>query len=134
MGTPGTGLFNKGKWAQISYRLSYIFFRLGLALPHIAAGDNLDLPIVGRALKQGGAFYIRRSWGEDQLYGSVVEEYVEGLLVRGHNVECFIEGTRSRTGKLLPPKLDVLKIILECILSEGQKIAGSFPCPFNITK
>src|ERR1044072_5081613 len=107
------------------------FFPIGSCSPTYCRGG---LPIVGRALKQGGAFYIRRSWGEDQLYGSVVEEYVEGLLVRGHNVECFIEGTRSRTGKLLPPKLDVLKIILECILSEGQKIAGSFPCPFNITK
>ncbi|CAG8460948.1 9428_t:CDS:10 [Funneliformis caledonium] len=114
--------------------ISYIFFRLGLALPHIAAGDNLDLPIVGRILKQGGAFYIRRSWGEDQLYGSVVKEYVEGLLERGHNVECFIEGTRSRTGKLLPPKLGVLKIILECILSERAKDCWIVPMSIQYDK
>ncbi|CAI2177610.1 8662_t:CDS:10 [Funneliformis geosporum] len=114
--------------------ISYIFFRLGLALPHIAAGDNLDLPIVGRILKQGGAFYIRRSWGEDQLYGSVVKEYVEGLLERGHNVECFIEGTRSRTGKLLPPKLGVLKIVLECILTERAKDCWIVPMSIQYDK
>lgn len=85
--------------------ISYIFFRMGLALPHIAAGDNLDMPIVGKALKGAGAFFIRRSWADDQLYTSIVQEYVQELLEGGYNLECFIEGTRSRTGKLLPPKL-----------------------------
>lgn len=85
--------------------ISYIFFRMGLALPHIAAGDNLDMPIVGKALKGAGAFFIRRSWADDQLYTTIVQEYVQELLEGGYNIECFIEGTRSRTGKLLPPKL-----------------------------
>lgn len=85
--------------------ISYIFFRMGLALPHIAAGDNLDMPVVGKALKGAGAFFIRRSWADDQLYTSIVQEYVQELLEGGYNLECFIEGTRSRTGKLLPPKL-----------------------------
>ncbi|CAG8571791.1 16329_t:CDS:10, partial [Dentiscutata heterogama] len=97
--------------------ISYIFFRLGLALPHIAAGDNLDLPIIGTLFRCSGAFFIRRMWGEDQLYGSITKEYLECLLESGHNIECFIEGTRSRTGKLLPPKLGILKTIFECILS-----------------
>ncbi|CAB5170961.1 unnamed protein product [Rhizophagus irregularis] len=114
--------------------ISYMFFRLGLALPHIAAGNNLDLPIVGRILKRGGAFYIRRSWGEDQLYGSVVKEYLEGLLERGHNIECFIEGTRSRTGKLLPPKLGILKIVLDCILSGRAKDCWIVPMSIQYDK
>ncbi|CAG8507080.1 11866_t:CDS:10 [Ambispora leptoticha] len=114
--------------------ISWIFFRLGLALPHIAAGDNLDLPIVGSALRRGGAFFIRRSWGEDQLYASVVKEYLEGLLERGHNIECFIEGTRSRTGKLLPPKLGILKIILDCILSGRAKDCWIVPMSIQYDK
>ncbi|CAJ0747851.1 21784_t:CDS:10 [Entrophospora sp. SA101] len=114
--------------------ISYIFFRLGLALPHIAAGDNLDIPVVGGILRSGGAFFIRRSWGEDQLYGSVVKEYVEGLLERGHNIECFIEGTRSRTGKLLPPKLGILKIILDCILSGRAKDCWIVPMSIQYDK
>ncbi|CAG8544898.1 12251_t:CDS:10 [Ambispora gerdemannii] len=114
--------------------ISWIFFRLGLALPHIAAGDNLDLPIVGGALRRGGAFFIRRIWGEDQLYASVVKEYVEGLLERGHNIECFIEGTRSRTGKLLPPKLGILKIVLDCILSGKAKDCWIVPMSIQYDK
>ncbi|CAG8484079.1 7131_t:CDS:10 [Paraglomus brasilianum] len=107
---------------------------LEATLPHIVAGDNLNLPIVGRILKGGGAFFIRRSWGEDLLYGSVVREYVEGLLERGHNLECFIEGTRSRTGKLLPPKLGVLKIMLDCVLSGRAKDCWLVPMSIQYDK
>ncbi|RIB04285.1 acyltransferase-domain-containing protein [Gigaspora rosea] len=114
--------------------ISYIFYRLGLALPHITAGDNLDMPIVGTLFKRSGAFFIRRSWGEDQLYGSIVKEYLECLLESGHNVECFIEGTRSRTGKLLPPKLGILKIVLECILSGRTKDCWIVPVSLQYDK
>ncbi|CAG8839722.1 360_t:CDS:2, partial [Racocetra persica] len=114
--------------------ISYIFYRLGLALPHIAAGDNLDMPIVGKVLKRGGAFFIRRTWGDDQLYGSIVKEYLECLLESGHSIECFIEGTRSRTGKLLPPKLGILKIIFECILSGRAKDCWIVPVSLQYDK
>jgi hypothetical protein len=57
--------------------ISYVFFRLGLALPHIAAGDNLDLPILGGILRSGGAFFIRRTWGDDALYSALAREYIE---------------------------------------------------------
>ncbi|KAF9355308.1 hypothetical protein BGX34_010545, partial [Mortierella sp. NVP85] len=110
--------------------ISYIFFRMGLALPHIAAGDNLDMPVVGKALKGAGAFFIRRSWADDQLYTTIVQEYVQELLEGGFNIECFIEGTRSRTGKLLPPKLGVLKIIMDAMLSE--RIKDCYIVPISI--
>jgi glycerol-3-phosphate O-acyltransferase len=57
--------------------ISYVFFRLGLALPHIAAGDNLDLPVVGNILRHGGAFFIRRSWENDLMYTELAREYIE---------------------------------------------------------
>ncbi|GJJ70009.1 glyceronephosphate O-acyltransferase [Entomortierella parvispora] len=110
--------------------ISYIFFRMGLALPHIAAGDNLDMPIVGKALKGAGAFFIRRSWADDQLYTSIVQEYVQELLEGGYNIECFIEGTRSRTGKLLPPKLGVLKIVMDAMLS--NRVQDCYIVPISI--
>lgn len=96
--------------------ISYIFYRLGIALPHIAAGDNLNLPFVGSLLQHGGAFFIRRSFGDDPLYQEIVKEYITTLLKRGHNIEVFIEGTRSRIGKLLTPKFGILKIILDAVL------------------
>ncbi|KIS72419.1 uncharacterized protein UMAG_11632 [Mycosarcoma maydis] len=96
--------------------VSWLMFRLGIALPHIIAGENLDLPVLGDVLRKGGAFFIRRSFSGDQLYPAVIKEYVETLLASGKNLECFIEGTRSRTGKLLPPKLGILKYVVEGLL------------------
>ncbi|KAF9579164.1 hypothetical protein BGW38_004682, partial [Lunasporangiospora selenospora] len=114
--------------------ISYIFFRMGLALPHIAAGDNLDMPVVGKALKGAGAFFIRRSWADDQLYTGIVHEYVQELLEGGYNIECFIEGTRSRTGKLLPPKLGVLKIIMDAMHSNRVKDCYIVPISIGYDK
>lgn len=53
--------------------ISWIFYRLGLSLPHIVAGDNLNMPLVGPMLQACGAFYIRRSFGDDKLYPLVVK-------------------------------------------------------------
>ena len=95
--------------------LSWILFRIGLAVPHIAAGDNLDMPVVGTILRKGGAFFIRRSFQGDTLYPVVMKEYIMNLLAQGYNMEMFIEGTRSRTGKLLPPKYGILKYMMTAL-------------------
>ncbi|GAA5851497.1 hypothetical protein JCM8547_001112 [Rhodosporidiobolus lusitaniae] len=110
--------------------ISWLFFRLGLSLPHIVAGENLNLPVVGPALQKCGAFFIRRSFGDDPLYSTVVKEYVEGLLEAGMNIECFIEGSRSRTGKLLPPKLGILKYVLEAL--ESGRTEDVWICPISL--
>lgn len=52
-----------------------------------------------------GAFYIRRSFGHDQLYWAVVSQYIQYHIVNFQApIEFFLEGTRSRNGKSLPPK------------------------------
>ncbi|OZJ06950.1 hypothetical protein BZG36_00135 [Bifiguratus adelaidae] len=114
--------------------VSYVFFRLGLQIPHIAAGDNLDMPIVGSLLRTSGAFFIRRQWGDDQLYKGVLEEYINVLLSEGYNIEAFVEGTRSRTGKLLPPKLGILKIVVDAVLNETAKDAMIVPISIGYDK
>ncbi|EGX54381.1 hypothetical protein AOL_s00004g30 [Orbilia oligospora ATCC 24927] len=101
--------------------LQVICYRLGIALPAVIAGDNLNFPVVGSFLQNAGAFYIRRSMGDDKLYPTMVQGYVDTLLRRGYNMECFVEGTRSRTGKLLPPKFGILNFILSSILSGRVK-------------
>ena len=73
--------------------LSWILYRVGLSLPHIIAGDNLDMPVVGSVLRRGGAMFIRRSFQGDSLYPIVIKEYIMSLLSQGKNVEVFIEGT-----------------------------------------
>ena len=82
--------------------LSYLLFQRGLMLPHIAAGDNLNLPIVGGLLRRGGAFFMRRSFRDDPVYAAVFSEYLYQVYRRGHCVEFFPEGGRTRTGRLLP--------------------------------
>jgi glycerol-3-phosphate O-acyltransferase len=110
--------------------LSYVFFKLGIGLPFIAAGDNLNLPIVGSMLKYGGAFFIRRKFDKDPLYTVLFKEYIECLLETGFNMEVFIEGTRSRTGKLLTPKFGILKVLLEVLIN--GRVSDIYLVPISI--
>ena len=92
--------------------LSYVLFHEGLMPPHIAAGRNLDMPLIGPLLRRGGAFFLRRSFKGNRLYRAVFQEYLDRLLSRGHSLEYFIEGGRSRSGRLLTPRPGMLSMIL----------------------
>ncbi|MFO7559049.1 MAG: 1-acyl-sn-glycerol-3-phosphate acyltransferase [Desulfobacterales bacterium] len=93
--------------------ISYIFHINNMICPHIAAGKNLSFWPLGTILRGGGAFFLRRTFKGDQLYSKVFSEYIYKILEEGFNIEVFIEGGRSRTGKLLMPKLGMLSIILD---------------------
>ncbi|KAI1272977.1 acyltransferase-domain-containing protein [Xylaria sp. FL0933] len=109
--------------------MQLICYRLGLALPVVVAGDNLNFPIVGSFLQHAGAMWIRRSFGNDTLYTTLVQAYIDTMLQGGYNFECFIEGGRSRTGKLLPPKFGILSFILDSILS--GRVKDAIICPVS---
>ncbi|CAG8977163.1 hypothetical protein HYALB_00003384 [Hymenoscyphus albidus] len=109
--------------------LQLICYRLGLALPTVVAGDNLNFPVVGSFLQHAGAMWIRRSFGDDVLYQTLVQSYIDTLLQGGYNFECFIEGGRSRTGKLLPPKFGILSFILDSIMS--GRVEDTIICPVS---
>jgi glycerol-3-phosphate O-acyltransferase len=97
--------------------LSYLFNEHNLQLPMIAAGDNLSFFPLGPILRRAGGFFIRRSFRGDKLYSAVVEAYVRRLLRDGYTIELFLEGGRSRTGKLLEPKFGLLNMIVDAALS-----------------
>ncbi|KAI5457119.1 acyltransferase-domain-containing protein [Mariannaea sp. PMI_226] len=109
--------------------LQLICYRLGLTLPIVVAGDNLNIPVLGSFLQHAGAMWIRRSFGDDVLYTTLVQSYIDTLLQEGYNVECFIEGGRSRTGKLLPPKFGILSFVLDSILS--GRVEDAIICPVS---
>jgi glycerol-3-phosphate O-acyltransferase len=73
--------------------------------------------------------WIRRSFAGDELYTTLVQSYIDTLLQGGFNFECFIEGGRSRTGKLLPPKFGILSFILDSILS--GRVDDTIICPVS---
>jgi glycerol-3-phosphate O-acyltransferase len=97
--------------------LSMIVDDYGLQPPHVAAGDNLNFWPVGRMLRAGGAFFIRRSFRGDRIYSATMGAYVKRLLQDGFTQEFFIEGGRSRTGKLLPPKFGMLTLEVDAWLT-----------------
>jgi glycerol-3-phosphate O-acyltransferase len=88
--------------------LSWLLHERGYVPPHIAAGVNLNLPLIGPFLRGGGAFYLRRTFKSQKLYSAVFHEYVSAIIAQGVSIEYFIEGTRSRTGRLLHPKAGML--------------------------
>ncbi len=101
--------------------LSWLLYHRGFVPPHIAAGVNLNMPLVGPLLRRGGAFFLRRSFRSQPLYAAVFNQYVELILDRGVSLEYFIEGTRSRTGRLLPPRAGMLSITVRAFLRNPKK-------------
>lgn len=93
--------------------LSWLLYRHGLMVPHVVAGENLDMPFIGKLLRCGGAIFMRRSFRDDPLYTTVFRRYMILMMHRGHSIEYFIEGGRSRSGRLLSPKTGLLKMTLE---------------------
>jgi len=93
--------------------LSYLLYQHNMPCPHIAAGKNLSFWPMGPLFRGGGAFFIRRTFRGAVLYAKVFSEYIFKLLQEGFNIEFFIEGGRSRTGKLIMPKLGLLSILLD---------------------
>jgi glycerol-3-phosphate O-acyltransferase len=101
--------------------LSYLVHAQGLVPPHIAAGANLNLPIVGPLLRRGGAFFLRRSFKGEPLYAAVFREYLHTMLSKGFPIEYFIEGGRSRSGRTLAPKVGLLGMTVESYMREHPR-------------
>jgi len=107
--------------------LSFVLRKNGLMTPVIAAGDNLAFFPVGPLFRRAGAFFIRRSFKGDRLYAAVVDAYIRRLLRDGHTLELFLEGGRSRTGKLLPPKLGLLNMVVDSALTLSGRTISFVP-------
>ena len=93
--------------------LSYVFYKNNIQLPFIAAGNNLSFFPMGYIFRRSGAFFLRRSFRGNEVYGEVFSKYMATLLKEGLPLEFFIEGGRSRTGKMVMPKYGLLSMIIQ---------------------
>lgn len=93
--------------------LSWVLFWDDLIVPHVVAGINLAIWPVHYLLRACGGFFIRRSFQGQKIHATVFARYLRELLLHGYTVEFFIEGGRTRTGRLLPPRPGVLEMTLD---------------------
>ncbi|MEL0628405.1 glycerol-3-phosphate 1-O-acyltransferase PlsB [Psychromonas aquatilis] len=101
--------------------LSYLLYSQGLTPPHVAAGVNLNFFPAGGIFRRSGAFFLRRTFKDSPLYGSVFKAYFAYLFKKGYPIEFFTEGGRSRTGRLLPAKTGLLSMTLQTFLDQPDR-------------
>ncbi|HTO55625.1 MAG TPA: 1-acyl-sn-glycerol-3-phosphate acyltransferase [Myxococcota bacterium] len=111
--------------------LSWLFYRSHLVPPQVAAGINLSFWPLGPIFRRAGAFFLRRSFDGDPLYTAVFRSYVQHLIKDGVSQEFFIEGTRSRTGKTLRPRLGMLRMVLEAYARGARRDLYLVPVGFT---
>ena len=111
--------------------LSYFIHAEGLAPPHIAAGANLNFPVVGPLLRRGGAFFMRRTFKGEPLYAAVFREYLHTMQAMGFPIAYFIEGGRSRSGRTLAPKGGLLGMTVESFVRDHSRPLLLVPVNFS---
>lgn len=112
-GQKGTLIFIPCHKSHIDYLLlNNLLYQHYLHPPRIAAGKNLAFWPLGPLFRGAGAFFIRRRFLGGKLYAEVLYHYIKTLIKTGYSLEFFIEGGRSRTGKLVLPKIGMLNMIL----------------------
>ncbi len=96
--------------------------RHGLPIPYIFAGINMDFMGLGQLGRQSGVIFIRRDIKENAVYKLALRHFIAHLVNEKSSFMWAIEGTRSRTGKLVWPKMGILKYIMEGEQDSPQEV------------
>ena len=125
----GTPILTPCHRSHLDYLLiSSQCYELGLVLPYIVAGENLSFFPLGYFFRGSGAFFIKRSFSKEKIFPMVFARYVRLLIREEIPVEFFIEGGRSRTGKLLPPKIGMLGMVMDAAAAmRPQRVLSVLP-------
>lgn len=107
--------------------LSYVFYNNHIQMPFVAAGTNLMFWPAGYIFRKSGAFFVRRTFKGNALYGEVFSKYLETLLIEGLPLEFFIEGGRSRTGKMVMPKYGLLSMLIQAFQNKSCDDLAAIP-------
>jgi glycerol-3-phosphate O-acyltransferase len=111
--------------------LSYVLLENHMEVPHIIAGNNLNIIGVGKILRSSGAVFIRRAFRDQPIYATAFMTYLHYLLDHRMPLEVFIEGGRSRTGKNMPPKIGFISILIEYFLKNPDADLSFVPVSFT---
>ncbi|GEE02270.1 putative acyltransferase plsB1 [Gordonia spumicola] len=81
----------------------------------VLGGDNLAFWPMGAIARRAGTIFIRRKFGSDPVYKFAMRSYLSFIVEKHFNLEWYIEGGRSRTGKLRPPMLGLLAYVADAV-------------------
>src|SRR6185295_3244252 len=93
--------------------LQYALHENGHPPNHTAGGINMNFFPVGPLIRRSGVFFIRRTFKDNPIYKFVLRQYVDYLIEKRFSLEWYIEGGRSRSGKLLPPRFGMLAYVVD---------------------
>ena len=95
--------------------LQFMLWESDLPPNHTAGGINLNFFPIGPLLRRTGVFFIRRSFRDNELYKIVLRGYIDFLIEKRFPLEWYMEGGRSRSGKLNPPRLGLLHYVVDSL-------------------
>ncbi len=98
---------------------------------HVMGGANLRIWPISDLARRAGIVFIRRSFGDDEIYKSVVQEYFAFLLSKRFNLEWYFEGGRSRTGKIRSPRYGLLRYVAQAV--QSGRVEDVYLVPTSIT-
>ncbi|MEE4202044.1 MAG: 1-acyl-sn-glycerol-3-phosphate acyltransferase [Halieaceae bacterium] len=98
-----------------------IMFDNDFPMPHFFGGANLKIPGLGFLLPRAGGIFLRRSFQDNEVYKTTMRQYIAYLMEKRFPLTWSFEGTRSRLGKLMPPKYGLLKYVLEATHDSGAQ-------------
>lgn len=101
--------------------LGDVFYQSKINTPLIAAGLNLSFWPFGFIIRSLGGYFVKRETKKDPVHAMVLQRYVTYLVKRGHSQEFFIEGGRSRSGRMMPPKLGILATLVSAFAQGVRK-------------
>jgi len=95
--------------------LMYVLYENGMPPNHTAGGININFFPAGPLLRRAGLFFIRRTFKDNEPYKFVLKRYIDYLLAKRFPLEWFIEGGRSRSGKLREPRFGMLAYVADSV-------------------
>jgi glycerol-3-phosphate O-acyltransferase len=113
------------------FAMHWTFFRNDFPAPHILGGVNMAFGGLGFLARRAGAIFIRRSFQDNPLYKYILRNYIGYLLEKRFPLTWSFEGTRSRVGKLMPPRYGLLKYVIEAAHASGAENLHIIPIAIN---